>query len=243
MPRGTGRIGPAAWFPAESTDVADLVKLLVMTAVAAERDAIVAALGPRSDVTVLVAGVGPAAAAAGTSSALAGGGIDLVLSAGIGGGFAPLAPGDIAVASAIVFADLGAETPDGFVPVSELGFGGESYDVAPKLAVQLADRTRGHLGTILTVATVTGTAATANALAGRFADAVAEGMEGAGIAAAAQVHQVAFAEVRAISNMVGPRDRSAWRIPEALDALGRAVAAVAAGESTPGESTSRESTP
>jgi futalosine hydrolase len=208
------------------------VNLLVVTAVEAESKAIASALGPGSDVVVLVGGVGPAAAAASTSAALAGGGIDLVLSAGIGGGFAPLALGDIAVASAVVFADLGAETPGGFIPVSELGFGGERYDVSPKLAVQLADRTGGHVGTILTVATVTGTAASADALAGRFADAVAEGMEGAGVAAAAQHHGVAFAEVRAISNVVGPRDRGAWRIPEALEALGRAVAAVRSGESS-----------
>ena len=46
-------------------------------------------------------------------------------------------------------------------------------------------------------------------------------MEGAGVAAAAARHGVPFAEVRAISNLVGPRDRAAWRIPEALAALAR----------------------
>jgi futalosine hydrolase len=199
------------------------VKILVVTAVAAERDAIVAA-GAQAD--VVVGGVGPAAAAAATSAALHGGGIELVLSAGIGGGFTPLVPGEVAVAGAVVFADLGAETADGFVPVSELGFGGDRYDVAPKLAVELADRTGGHLGTILTVATVTGTAATATELAGRFPDAVAEGMEGAGVAAAAAVHGVPFGEIRAVSNLVGPRERDAWQIPLALQSLGRAVAAI-----------------
>ncbi|HEU4962722.1 MAG TPA: futalosine hydrolase, partial [Bacilli bacterium] len=77
--------------------------------------------------------------------------------------------------------------------------------------------------------TVTGTADTAARLVERFPDAVAEGMEGAGVAAAAVLHGVRYAELRAISNPVGPRDRSAWRIPEALGALGVAVAAVAAG--------------
>jgi futalosine hydrolase len=201
------------------------VDVLVVCAVEAERAAILAA-GVR--VEVVVAGVGPAAAAAGASRALAGGRHDLVLCAGIGGGFAPLGPGDIAVAASIVFADLGAETADGFVPVSELGFGSERYDVAPRLSVELADRTGGHLGTILTVATVTGTAATAAALSGRFPDAIAEGMEGAGVAAAATAHGVPFAEIRAISNLIGPRDRDAWEIPLALESLGRAVAAVTA---------------
>ncbi|MEP7179809.1 MAG: hypothetical protein ABI775_12015, partial [Pseudonocardiales bacterium] len=66
----------------------------------------------------------------------------------------------------------------------------------------------------------------AHGLRGRFPDAVAEAMEGAGAAAAATLHGVPFAEVRAISNPVGPRDRDAWRIPEALSALGRGVAAI-----------------
>ena len=49
------------------------------------------------------------------------------MSAGIGGGFAPLSPGDIAVAAVIVFADLGAETPDGFVPVDASASATERY--------------------------------------------------------------------------------------------------------------------
>jgi futalosine hydrolase len=194
----------------------------VVCAVEAERAAVVA-VGAKAD--VIVGGVGPAAAAAATSRALSGRTYDLVLCAGIGGGFVSLRPGDVAVAATIVFADLGAETADGFVPVSDLGFGSERYAVEPKLAVELADRTGGHLGSVLTVATVTGTAATADALARRFPDAVAEGMEGAGVAAAALLHDVPVAELRAISNPVGPRDRAAWEIPRALESLGRAVAA------------------
>ncbi|WP_375480769.1 futalosine hydrolase [uncultured Jatrophihabitans sp.] len=200
-----------------------------MTAVDAERDAVAAALPTGADVRVLTVGVGPAAAAAGAATALAGdGSVDLVLCAGIGGGFAPLGPGEIAVAAASVFADLGAETAAGFLPLAELGFGVNRYDVPPALAVQLADRTGGRLGTILTVATATGTAASAESLRARYPDAVAEAMEGAGVAAAAQAHGVPFAELRAVSNRVGPRDRDAWEVPLALDALGTAVAAVLA---------------
>ena len=212
-------------------------RLLVVVAVEAERAAIADALSAegRPDVpavTLLVGGVGPAAAAAATSAALAGGGVDIVLAAGIGGGFRPLAPGDIAVASSVVFADLGAETADGFVPVSELGFGGprsdtERYEVDSNFAAELARSTGGRLGTILTVATVTGTAVTSARLLARHPDAVAEAMEGAGVAAAAVRHGVRFGELRAISNAVGTRDRAAWRIPDALAALGRAVSAAA----------------
>jgi futalosine hydrolase len=199
------------------------VNVLVVCAVEAERAAIVAA---GAQARVVVGGVGPAAAAA--TTAIESAGADLVLAAGIGGGFTPLAPGEVAVASTIVFADLGAETANGFVPVSALGFGSERYDVTAKLAVELAERTGGHLGTVVTVATVTGTAGRADELARRFPDAVAEGMEGAGVAAAASLRGVPFGELRAISNAVGPRDRDAWQIPLALQSLGRAVAAVTA---------------
>jgi futalosine hydrolase len=220
-----------------------VTRLLVVTAVEAERAAITAVLPDRADlgalavpevaqsgvVDVIVGGVGPAASAATTSAALARGSYDLVLSAGIGGGFVPLAPGDIAVAATIVFADLGAETVEGFVPISTLGFGRDSYDVDPQLAIELADRTGGHLGTILTVATVTGSSVTADQLTARFPDAVAEGREGAGVAAAAVHHGVRFGEIRAISNAVGPRDRDAWQIPAALAVLGKALVGVTAG--------------
>jgi futalosine hydrolase len=199
------------------------VNVLVVCAVEAERAAVLDA-GARAE--VIVGGVGPAEAAAATAERLAG--VDLVLCAGIGGGFAPRVEGDVAVASSIVFADLGAETADGFVPVSALGFGADRYTVAPDLAVDLTDRAGGHLGTIVTVATVTGTAATADELGRRFPDAVAEGMEGAGVAAAAARRGVPFGEIRAISNRVGPRDRDAWQIPLALERLGKAVAAVTA---------------
>ncbi|MGH8860974.1 MAG: futalosine hydrolase [Jatrophihabitantaceae bacterium] len=198
------------------------MRLLVVTAVDAERDAL--------DLPdVLVGGIGPAASAAATSAALARGTYDLVLSAGIAGGFAPLAIGDIAVASTIAHADLGGELADGFRPIDAAP---ARYEVAPRLGIEIADRTGGHLGTILTVSTVTGTAASADALLARHPDAVAEAMEGAGVAAAATLHGVPFAEVRAISNLVGPHDRDAWRIGDALTALGVAVTALARGWDT-----------
>jgi len=202
-------------------------RLLVVTAVDAERDAISSALeGVPLD--LVVGGVGPAEAAASAATALATGTYDLVISAGIAGGFAPMRTGDLAVASTSVFADLGIETEAGFVPVSALGFGNERYEVTPRLAAELVDITGGHMGTILTVTTATGTDSTATRLREAHPDAIAEAMEGAGVAAAARAHGVPFAEVRAISNAVGARDPAAWDIPAALRALGAAVAAIAA---------------
>jgi len=191
--------------------------ILVVTAVDAERDAVRKGLPDGCAVEVVAVGVGPAAAAAGTAWHLARAprAPHRVVLCGIAGGFRSRSTeGQIVVASRCVAADLGADGPDGFIPLDALGFGATSR-LAADVPVPGAVR-----GAILTVSTVTGTAATADALAARYPDAVAEGMEGFGAASAAALAGVAFSEIRAISNAVGPRDRGAWKIREALDALG-----------------------
>ncbi|MGW5775096.1 futalosine hydrolase [Streptomyces sp. NPDC003863] len=239
-------------------------RILIVTAVAAEADSVSAGLGspePRplpgglvlrrhGHVDVLVGGVGPAAVAAATGTALtcealAGSGYGLVVSAGIAGGFQPAAPvGSVVVSSSIVAADLGAETPDGYLAVEDLGFGRSVHLVPEELTGRITtaldagsrdaggsdatgpDAGRPHAGApshtlapVLTVSTVTGTARRAAELAERHPAAAAEAMEGFGVAEAAAAHGVPVVEIRAVSNAVGPRDRAAWRIGEALGAL------------------------
>jgi futalosine hydrolase len=145
---------------------------------------------------------------------------DLVISAGIGGGFAPSAPvGSLAVAESIVAADLGAQTAEGFSSVAELGFGRSEHRPPARLSRAVADALAAAYGPVLTVGTVTGTASRAAELADRHPGAVAEAMEGFGVAEAAAFFDFPVLEIRAISNVVGPRDRAAWRIGEALAAL------------------------
>ena len=210
------------------------------TAVPVERDAVARAFpAPGAEVSrpgialhrlpdgwdLLAAGVGPALAAASTAAALTaaaldGSPYDLVVSAGIGGGFAPHAPvGSLVVADTITAADLGAETADGFLPVTELGFGTVTHHPPASLTEAAAAASGARTGTVLTVSTVTGTAARAGALRARHPRALAEGMEGFGVAEAAAAQDVPVLEVRAVSNPVGPRDRAAWRIGDALAAL------------------------
>ncbi|MBM9505171.1 futalosine hydrolase [Actinacidiphila acididurans] len=201
-------------------------RLLVVTAVDAERAAVAAGLAgagaPRA--TVIAAGAGPAAAAVGAATALARAAADadpytLVISAGIGGGFAPAAPvGSVVVAEVIVAADLGVATEDGFTPLAELGFGRSEHKAAP-LSAAVAQALGAAYGPVLTVSTVTGTERRAAELRTRHPGAVAEAMEGFGVAEAARAHGVPVLELRTVSNAVGPRDRAAWRIGEALAAL------------------------
>ncbi|MFB7370581.1 futalosine hydrolase [Streptomyces sp. NPDC056222] len=241
-----------------------LLRILIVTAVAAEADSVArgftfggpgsgefplpggfvlrrhAGTGPEGRpavVDVLVGGVGPASTATATATALAHASAahdpadgphapyDLVVSAGIAGGFQPLAPlGSVVVSDVIVSADLGAQTPDGYLTVEELGFGRSSHAVDATLTRRISDaltrNERPHtVAPVLTVSTVTGTAERADELARRHPRAAAEAMEGFGVAEAAAAYGVPVVEIRAVSNAVGPRDRAAWRIGEALDSL------------------------
>ncbi|AVV44098.1 futalosine hydrolase [Streptomyces sp. P3] len=246
------------------------VRLLVVTAVRAERDAVARGLGPAPAVEcgalpgremlrinctgdassapadrtaagrgpvrhrelvadLVAAGVGPAAAAAATDAALTaaavrGDGYHLVVSTGIAGGFAPVADvGSVVVADRVIAADLGCETPDGFLSMDCLGFGACEHACAPHLSAAVARVLGAVHAPVLTVSTVTGTEERAQRLRRRHG-AAAEAMEGFGVAEAATVHGVPLLELRTVSNAVGPRDRAAWRIPDALTALQDAFA-------------------
>jgi futalosine hydrolase len=207
--------------------------VLVVTAVPAEAAAISKGLTRPDDVVVVPLGAGPAAAAAGAAriialSEAAGRPFAAVISAGVAGGF----PGRTEVGATVlglrsVAADLGAESPDGFLPIDDLGFGTGVETPDPELRWRLADALPdARTGDILTVSTVTGTAATAARLAEAHPFAVAEAMEGHGVAVAAAAAGLPFAELRTISNLIGPRDRDAWRMTDALTALTRSAAAI-----------------
>jgi futalosine hydrolase len=207
-------------------------RILVMTAVDGERDAVLRGVGDYERFDVLLAGVGPVVAAVNTTRALVAARYDLVISAGIAGGFVGRAEvGSVVVSDAIVAADLGAETPQGFLSLDELGFGSARVPVDADLANRVTEGLQKaglsvQKGPVLTLATVTGSAETAAELTARVPGAVAEGMEGFGVAGAAREFGVPVLEIRAISNPVGPRDRANWKIKDALDALQAAFSAI-----------------
>ena len=220
-------------------------RCLIVTAVEAERAAVERGLpeDSRVNVTLLVGGVGAASAAAATAAALAGAGVDIddidvVISAGIGGAFPHAAQiGDLLVAERIIAADLGADGPEGFQSVEELGFGTAGYGALPLDGLKpvtgiSATGTTGITvvrGDLLTVNTATGTAERAAWLHARHPGAVGEAMEGYGVAVAAARFGRPVAEVRAVSNLIGPRDRAAWRIGAALDVLAAAAPSIVEG--------------
>jgi futalosine hydrolase len=209
-------------------------RILIMTSVEAEREAILRGIGPDSRIDVKLAGVGPISAGIQTAKALATDEYDLVINMGIAGGFSDKAEvGSLVIANEMVSADLGAESPEGFITLDELGFGASTRveadgDLGEILLEAIkAAGTSVQAGNILTLSTVTGTAETTSKLQHREPGALAEAMEGYGVAMAAKEFGLPVLEIRSISNPIGPRDRSAWRIKDALVTLESASKVIA----------------
>ncbi|WP_134701823.1 futalosine hydrolase [Ammoniphilus sp. YIM 78166] len=205
-------------------------KILVMTAVEVERQAVQRGLKGDSRFNVLLTGVGSASAAANTAIALTKDDYDIVISMGIAGGFLEKVDvGSLVIATEIIAADLGVETHDGFQLIEELGFGTNRMGLNQELVARVMSGFQQsgmtvQQGPIITVSTVTGTVETASALALRVPGAAAEAMEGYGVAIAAQQYGIPILEIRGISNAVGPRQRELWRIDDALHAIESASA-------------------
>jgi futalosine hydrolase len=194
-----------------------------------------AALGPclsryvraPHQIDVLVTGVGMVASAAWCSRTLAKTRYDLALNLGVCGAFdRGLALGQAVHVVADRIAELGAEAGDRFLTIHDLGLlgenespftGGELLNASPPQNAEL-----GRLPAVrgITVNTVHGNAHSIGDATSRFRPDV-ESMEGAAFMYACLTQGLPFAQVRAVSNYVEPRDRSAWKLTEAVDSLAR----------------------
>ena len=173
----------------------------------------------------------------------------LVLQFGIAGAYprSGLNVGDVVVATDEVYADTGASTPGGWLSTECFGIplvtvaGRPSWNrfvldraISGRAARRLrwrepgtgdrpADVTRVEAGPCLTLSCVTGTEEEADNLWRRWG-ALAESMEGAAAAHICMLYGLPLLEVRAISNLVGDRDREAWDVPGAAARAARAAA-------------------
>lgn len=219
------------------------MSVLVICAVEAERDAVVRNFGPTRDISVgaypglaadtpagelhaFSVGVGPVAAAVGTVTMLATG-YEMVVSAGIAGGFrGRVEVGDVVLANLATYADLGVRVDDGFMSLRDIGISQDSsLAFGDQRLIDRLSPAQVLVGEVLTLSAMTGTEADADELAVRYPRALAEAMEGFAVVAAARYnHDVRYvAEIRAISNIIGRRDLSTWNIPLAFSALANAM--------------------
>jgi futalosine hydrolase len=181
------------------------------------------------DVDLFITSVGMVATAAWTSRLLTQTPYSLVLNFGLCGTFdRTLALGSVVHVASDRFAELGAEDDDRFISIQQmylLGLdefpftGGQLVNAEPPANPALRSL-RSVSG--ITVNTVHGNERSIADVVQRFAPQV-ESMEGAAFMYACLMHRVPFAQVRAVSNIVEKRNRSAWQLDEAIAALGAAA--------------------
>ena len=219
------------------------MRVLIVSATAREIAPIVVQLRPTAergrsvnaysrgghDVDVLITGVGMVATSAWCSRTLAQTPYDLALNVGVCGSFDPaLEPGRVVHVTADRLAELGAEDDEAFLTAQQLNLlGDDEWPFKGGQLVNAAPPANPALGRLPAVAGITVNAVHGNqrsiaAVVRRFAPQV-ESMEGAGFMYACLIHGLAFAQVRAVSNVVEPRNRDAWRMAEAIASVGTAA--------------------
>jgi len=178
------------------------------------------------EVDVLTTGVGMIATAAWCSRTFAAEHYDLALNVGLCGSFdASLAAPDVVHVTSDRIAELGAEDGDDFLTIHQLQLLGENeFPFDGGLLVNTNPPPLPPLSALrsvtgITVNTVHGNERTIAAVRDRY-DPDVESMEGAAFMYASLIAGVPFAQVRAVSNTVVRRNRAAWKIDEAIRALG-----------------------
>ena len=183
-------------------------------------------------VDVLATGVGMVATAARCSGALGTDDYDVAFNFGICGSFDPtFAPGCVVHVVSERVPELGAEDGDAFLTAEELHLvganqfpfsDGRMVNVAPPINAALRELPSADG---ITVSTVHGNDRSIAAIRARCAPQV-ESMEGAAFMYSCLIRHLPCAEVRAVSNVVERRNRSAWKVQEAIAALGDTALAI-----------------
>ncbi len=185
--------------------------------------------GRRWGVDVLIAGVGMLATAYALTRHLQANRYDLVLQVGVGGSFNRDIPlGSVVFVTTDQYGDLGAEDHDAYIDIFDMGL--LDKDITPhtggKLVTPLLpihEKIALPQASAITVNTVSGNESTILRRSKRY-NADIESMEGAAFHYVCLQEGVAFAQVRAISNYVIPRDKSQWTMKDAIINLNKWMA-------------------
>ncbi len=176
----------------------------------------------RSNIAIKLCGFGPIVSAIQTTQWITRLSPDQVLLAGIAGALST----KIKVGSAMEFDEaicygIGAGSGDGFLSASEMGWkqwpdSPEISDIIPLNSRSNPTRTR--------LALLTSCAASAKPQdvqmrVDKYANAIAEDMEGFSVAAACRFAGIPLRIVRGISNLAGDRNKTNWRVHDAMGAV------------------------
>lgn len=150
----------------------------------------------------------------------------LLLLTGIAGAYpsSGLSPLDLALATEEIYGDEGSMTEESWLTprdmdttylVTEKGPFHHRFPLfCPDSLVPSIPR-----GLFITLSAITGKEERAKELEALFPGALCENMEGAAVAHVATFYRTPLMEVRAVSNMVGKRERDKWKVEEASHIL------------------------
>lgn len=184
----------------------------------------------RVECELLVTGVGGAAMSWALQKRFSSGGLpSLVISAGIAGSYSvPYVPGNIVIALSDCFADMGVDDNGSFLSLFRASLADPDKPPFRGGRIYCRGRWFDRLNTLYPAVR----AATVNMTSGsqpvidrirQSWDPEIETMEGAWFAYACEMAGAEWLAVRAISNMVEPRDLKKWDIPLALEKLQEAM--------------------
>jgi futalosine hydrolase len=181
--------------------------------------------------TTLVTGVGILSTAHALSSFLARERPDLALQAGIAGSFHPLfQPGTVVVVKEEIIGDMGVWEEDRWKDIYDLRL--EDPDKYPFTGRKLVNSfhsliEKSQLPAVcgITVNEIT-TDHSRNRVISYPYHPVSESMEGAAFHYVCLQEGIPFLQIRAISNWVGDRDKSNWKLAESIEALNMSLIAL-----------------
>ena len=166
---------------------------------------------------ILITGVGMVATAFSMAKTLSAQTYNLAINAGISGSFkSSFKPGEICFVKEDIFAELGAEDGNDFLPVDILGFGKSSY--SPIESDKFSKHKLLKKVNAITVNTVHGNEESIQKITARLNPDI-ESMEGAAFYFSCEQFQVPSFQIRAISNYVERRNRENWHIELAIREL------------------------
>lgn len=176
----------------------------------------------QNNLEVLITGVGAAATIYHLTKKLTAQNFDLVIQAGVAGSFdATLQIADVVAVHKDVFADAGAWEFGQLKTLADLKL--QNPDEFPYTGGWLVNNNMPFAENIQKVTAVTaGLVTDRNDLIALCRDKFAaqtESMEGAAFHYACLQQNAAFLQLRAISNLVGERDKSKWNMPQAIAKL------------------------
>lgn len=190
----------------------------ILIIAATEKETLYLSKFTKSNVDILITGIGAPISIFKLTEVTNKKKYDLIINIGISGSFSKtIKIGEVVNIQSEIFADLGFEEPNSFIPLSENAFKSKQlikFDNPNNSFFPMGmKKTKG-----ITVNSCSGNLNTIK-MRKKFFNADIESMEGAGIFLVCLEKNIPFIEIRAISNYIEPRNTNNWNIPLAIKNL------------------------